>query len=186
MDRKCRGCRVGYADRRRRPPDERQRHEVDVVAGLREHLIAVGADQNLIGWIGLGARARIGVAGDLEIRAPVGAVVANRDQPLGAGVVVNPTRIPREVRSSPSIVWRDARGRSPSGRQPHELVSRSEMRRESLAAGSFYRHNPLPIGRPDRRVVKRGVCGETYRRPTGHPYLVDRAPGIAPRDVCQP
>src|SRR5207249_9474788 len=113
------------------------RHQVDVVAGLREHLIAIGADQNLSGRIGLGAGTRIGVARDFEIRSPVGAVVANRDEPFGTGVVVDPTRIPREVRSPPSIVRSYARRSPTRSRPPHQFVSRSEMCREALAAGSF-------------------------------------------------
>src|SRR6266487_2343945 len=106
-------------------------------------MLGVGADQDFIRRLRLGARTGIRVARHLEVGAPVGAVVADRDQALGTCVVVDPARVAGEVGPAPSVIRCDARRRSlPPGGKPHELVPGPEMRREPLAARPLHRYDP--------------------------------------------
>src|SRR5437660_981778 len=81
--------------------EPRQRDDVGIVALLREHAVGVGPGDNFIGGLRLRPGPGIGVAVDLEMSTPVGAVPTDRDEPFGAGIVIDPVGVAREVRPAP-------------------------------------------------------------------------------------
>src|SRR5439155_19379 len=78
---RCRG-RIRHVDDRGLTADQGQRHEVDVVADLRQNAVRVRTNDDLVGVIGLGTGSGIGVAGDPDMRATVRPVVPHGDETL--------------------------------------------------------------------------------------------------------
>ena len=121
------------------------------------------------------------------MHAPVGAVVAHGDEAFIGLVDVDAVRVAAEVWPAAARDRGDARGRATRGGQPVELVARPEVLRHARGARALDRHDALPVGRPHRMIVERGLGREALRfgAPVRADFL-DMTALIGPRDVGDP
>src|SRR5256886_16332150 len=115
------------------------------------------------------------------MHAPVGAVVAHRDEAFIGFVEVDAVRVAAEVRTTAARNRRDARRRAARGGEPVELVARPEVLRHTRGARTLDRHDTLPIGRPHGGIVERGPGREPLcLAPAVRAGLLDRDALVRP------
>ena len=184
---KRRRGRIGDIDAGRLAAELRQRHQVDVVPRLRQHAIGVGRDEDLVRGLRLRARPGVGVPGDLEVRAPVGAVEADRDEPLRTGVVEDAVGVAPEMRPPPAIIGRHARGGAAGRRDPVQLIAGTEVLGDARRARPLHEHHLLSVRRPHGNVVERHVRRQPHRRAAAvGADLHEGAAVLRPGDVGDP
>src|SRR5450759_2832687 len=151
--------RIGDGDRRRAGTDHRyRRDDVDIGAGLHECALAIGRDEHLIRTAATTAAASttwIRIA-DAQMRLPVGAVVAHRDQSFSRLVHVDARAVGAEVRLSEPRHRCDDCYRAAGGGKPDQLHTRcvGAVAIELVAIAALLART----ARDDEALAVRGVC----------------------------
>ncbi len=182
--------RIRHGDGGRLTAHQGNRDRVHLLGHQSQGLITPRGHEHQAGGPRVG-RAGCGGAAHLDVRLLVGAVPANRHQPVPAAVQINAVRVLREMGIRPARQRRDDRGLAAVRRHPDQLLDGAER---AAGRGGFperpgrtpHGHHPLPVGRPGGRDVHAAPVREVHRVAAGGPHLAQPAFILPPHGIGDP